>query len=128
MAGLTAQLSGAYNRCNAIVALLEGRNALTPELQKKIEAFRGRCSRTGNLRNRIVHDAWYVSPAGDGVATWRAMPKEDMRFGLMDLPDQHFENVLAKIDRRFDEAMALHKEIFDHLDAIDLNMSATTSE
>jgi hypothetical protein len=124
-AGVTAQLNGAYSRCNAIIALLEARKVLTQELQNKIEAFRGACSTTGNLRNRIVHDAWYVSLGREGVATWRAMPKEDMRFGLMDLPDRYFENVLAKISRRFQEALVLHKEIFD---AMDRKISETTSE
>lgn len=116
VAASTAQMNGAHPRAMAIISLLQVRGMLDAKLTSFIENFRGACSTTGNYRNRIVHDAWFVS---DGetpvVGTFRSLPKEDRRFGIAEINDAYFEKVLGKIERRLNEARDLQRQISERL-------------
>jgi hypothetical protein len=112
VACLTGQFAGTFQRHNAIIALLLAKGVLTPELRARIERERGACNNTSAKRNRIVHDAWQVNVEdASSVAAHRSWPKEDLRFGISEIPDGEFDGVLKSINNRLVEAVALRNDL-----------------
>ena len=62
---LTAQLTGPYPRCKALVALMRFRAANQP-LIDTANSLTSRYCGLGDRRNRVVHDAW-TNSWGDAV-------------------------------------------------------------
>lgn len=115
---LISQFNGHYARFEAILALLEQKGLLTKELRRKIKRVSGDCGPAGQKRNRIVHDAWFVTIGPEPDETprpYRKMPKEDLKFGFVNLPNDHFASALNEIEERRKEVSALRDEILQLL-------------
>lgn len=107
---LTGQFNGTFHRHNAIIALLEARGKLTPELLKRIERERGECNNTSAKRNRIVHDPWIVELGGT-IGIHQSWPKEDLQFGIREVDEAEFTDALASIAKRLEDATKLHNDL-----------------
>lgn len=110
IACLTGQFASTFQRHNAIMALLKSKGVLSKDLKDRIERERGRCSNTAAKRNRVVHDAWFVS-GGAEIGSFRTWAKEDLKFGINEISETVLTDVFGSIQKRFDEAVKLRNDL-----------------
>jgi hypothetical protein len=116
LACITAQLMGATPRFNAIIALLTMRSKHEPEfakLIKKANALLQRSYEVAELRNRIVHDPWFVEERSRQTAQLRMMPRKELHYGLKPIGRQHVRTALANIAEFSERVRQFAIDVFD---------------
>jgi hypothetical protein len=115
LACITAQMTGVYPRCKAIIALLtlvgQMRGMHMGELVAKTEDIMHRSGGPSDKRNRAVHDPWLVYLGASKTAQFKAMPFKDLRYGIHDVDRTDLEKTLVDIGN-------FHKRVTDLKNAI----------
>jgi hypothetical protein len=99
---LTAQILGSGNRITAILALCHHRK-IDPTLIKKLRSLSGKILVSQNLRNRILHDAWYIEEPNEEPRQFKSMAKGEFLFGFHPVDEAFLNKVLAEMQKRLDE-------------------------
>lgn len=98
---ITAQMPSVFTRCNAVIAQLtlfhEKTGLSTEALISETTDIRNRSNGPSEMRNRAVHDPWYIYTKLDQTAQFRAMPAKDLRYGLYPVDSQDLEKALNSI-------------------------------
>lgn len=116
---LTGQMLGTNGRLSAISALaaLHGHSKRT---MADIEELQSASNITAKLRNRFVHDAWYIQDANGETsagqfknlsATYRRAGTIISPSGFSPIRDDSIDGCLSKIQRRIDEATVLRRAL-----------------
>jgi hypothetical protein len=106
---LTGQIIGSFGRITAIYALSKHRG-LNDEILAQITELQRKLKGSQDRRNRILHDAWYVTETdGKEVQTqqFKTMARDEWLFGFHDVDEAFITETLAKIGRRLKESEAL---------------------
>lgn len=113
---VTAQMTGVYPRCKAIVALLtilgRRRNFDVEHLVKKTNELMQKSSGPGDKRNRIVHDPWYIYTEIDTTAQFKAVPQKDYRYGVHPVDETELKTTLEEIKNYGERVTKLRDDIF----------------
>jgi hypothetical protein len=114
---LTGQIIGSFGRITAIYALCKHRG-INEEIIKKVDDLRKNLKGSQDRRNRILHDAWYVSET-DGKETqiqqFKNMARDEWLFGFHEVDEAFVVKTLGKIGKRLAEAGELVNVISDAL-------------
>jgi len=119
---LTSQLMGVGARCRAII-LLAGVSGISEETKKKYRSLMSKAHDAGDLRNRIVHDPWYMKMAEREPTQFRAMPYSSNprvapHFGPQEVTEAEIMDALAKIRVLKKSAVDLHVIVGGELEAL----------
>ena len=110
---LTGQLSGHRPRAGAVTALCELRG-VDQLLTSEIKSLSDRLGDFSQQRNRIVHDAWYLSDTSK-VAQSRSQTYQKERYGFKQITEQELDRLNADIGRYVDKVRALHSRLWNEL-------------
>ena len=94
---LTAQIGGIPGRCNAIESLGILRGLDDATIIKPVRKLRQEAHSPADNRARMIYDAWFIEEPSKKPGAFRAMPNSDRRFGVQEIPERTFENLLEQI-------------------------------
>jgi hypothetical protein len=103
---ITAQLMGATPRYNTIIALCTAMK-LSDKILGDVDELRRKSYDVQELRNRIIHDPWYVVIGTGKTAQFRSMPRSDLIHGFKDIDINEINNIFPRIHRRIEMARDL---------------------
>jgi hypothetical protein len=99
---LTGQIIGSFGRLTAIYAL-----CVHCGLDQKIIDHLGKLSKkmkgSQDRRNRILHDAWYVTDGTDETMQFKSMARDEFLFGFHPVDEDFIKETLEKMERRLTE-------------------------
>jgi hypothetical protein len=111
LACITATFAGQYTRVKAIKSLCSDRE-IPQEIIKLLTRMSNDLNSAYDARNRVVHDAWYLSETTEAVEQFRSMPQGDLFFGFRTVDEDEVKETIssikllrAEIDR-FDVALS----------------------
>jgi hypothetical protein len=99
---LTAQILGSGNRLTVLWALCVHRG-LDEKIFSELSSLRGPISNCQNLRNRILHDAWYMQEPNEEPQQFKSMARDEYLFGFYQVDEEFLKKALAKMQRRLQE-------------------------
>jgi hypothetical protein len=70
---ITGEMIGAANRFKIIMNLLD-LGSISPEIISEVEAAKNKAISVGNMRNRVIHDPWYIQKGTDTPSQFRTRP------------------------------------------------------
>jgi hypothetical protein len=92
---LTGQIIGSYGRLTAIYALCVHRN-LDPKIIKQLVELSKNMKGSQDRRNRILHDAWYVTGSDNQTQQFKSMAKDEFLFGFHPVDEDFITKTLEK--------------------------------
>ena len=107
---ITAQVMGIGNRCRILLALAELKH-LDKSIVDRITELMRRSYDTGELRNRIVHNPWFLEHQSKTATQFKSMPWSERSYGMKTKDKKYLDTVLAKIGRRTQEAARIRAEV-----------------
>ena len=96
-AAVTAQMVGAHPRLNALIALCNERG--WDDAVVELRQLARKCHKPYDRRNRVVHDAWFWNPETKGAKQLRAMPRNDLQYGLQDVDERYLASIIADFEK-----------------------------
>ena len=114
---ITGQMVGHWPRFRAIIALGTIRKLSKP-LLKVVNKTGETASELAQLRNRIVHDAWYTEEEpGALAAQYRSILPKQVIFGLEDVTEDFVNDLIGKIVIKREQVFELRARIKVELQA-----------
>ena len=107
---VTSEVRSTYSKCNVILALCHSRG-FPQELVAEIKRFKEKCQGTGEKRNRIVHDPWYLEKGTQNTAQFQSTNTPKRKYGMKDVEKAFVDGVLAEIAERSSEAQAIRNTV-----------------
>lgn len=107
---ITGRLIGYRPRAEAVTALCELRG-IDAKIISAIKAFSNELGGINNERNRIIHDAWYVSSEGE-VNQFKIPVYGKERFGFREVDDGEIESLINRIRAKVDALRKLRGDLF----------------
>ena len=111
---ITSQIMGVPGRCNAVMNLARLREVTEKELQP-YRSLKGDSYTISELRNRVVHDAWYAQmPAGTPMQ-FKAMPFSDPQHGYKEVSQSEIDYAIEKIRGLQERAYKHQNDILERI-------------
>jgi hypothetical protein len=76
------------------LAKLQG---LPASLLRRVRSLVRKSHEIGDLRNRMVHDPWFIEAGNASVGQFKSMSYKDQRFGLVDVSRPEVDETLQRI-------------------------------
>ena len=114
---ITGQMMGHSPRFRALLALARTRglkSALVTEIKKLSE----RMFEAAERRNRLVHDAWYVSDETKNVAQFRSSSHKSDRHGFRRIEEKEITQTIGIIRDRIGDVSSLRGKIHRELPSL----------
>jgi len=111
---LTAQFMGTGPRFKTITAQLHLRKVSEPEFEKYISKINKIMTDTHapqEIRNRVIHDAWFVDTNRDEPGQFRTWPYKDLVFGLRKIDIARIEKMIEQTKTLTTKTTALYEKI-----------------
>jgi hypothetical protein len=117
LACVTSQILGVAPRCRAIQSLAKHCRLSKTKILDPFKKLMGKSFTVGELRNRFVHDPWYMDIDTRAAAQFRAMPHSDPSYGYKEITKEEAEKTIKEIKKLQDWASDLRGEVRAELQA-----------